>query len=331
MTTTLKRDAKQFYGIAENSSVLVNFPHDVKINKILVKEGQRVKKGDILAEGTIIKANELFVQDFDISDLETSARNYYQDIENEINSVEFERDLAVKSIEAEIMSLQKEVAYGEKVFDDLKEFNVTKSDYDPKKDEIKTKELRKAQIIDSYTTRIMGIRKRLSTENNPYAAQIQKLKAEKKFQEAKRNEIISTVAEIDGIVSSLLARKGENKAGYEPILTISAFHPSYIKGYIQEGFTTKPQLGEKFIIMPMIGMGSDTLTGKVTSAGSSVVEIPQRLSSDPDQISWGTEVIISIPETNNFQQNEKVIVEYIPAIVDANNNDTGHVTQLEPK
>jgi len=331
MTKEFKRDAKQFFGLAENTSINVNFAHEVKIDEVHVTQGEVVKKGDLLVEATIISTNEdIMVHDFDISKLKADERIYVQGIENQIKGLELDRDLEVQGIDAQILMLKKEIADYDKRFSELEEFGITKNEFQPKKDEIKTLENRRALTIETYEGRIEGIRKSQNLSDNPYRSEIDKLRAQKRFQEAKKNEKISVYSEIDGVVDSVGCQIGENKDGYEVIVKISDFHPSYITGYIPEGFTTKPKLGEKFVIKPIIGINPETFDGKVISAGNKVVPIPQRLSTNPDITSWGTKITISIPESNNFQQAEKVIIEYTPSTNGANNGN-GHVTQLENK
>ncbi len=49
-------------------------------------------------------------------------------------------------------------------------------------------------------------------------------------------------------------------------------------------------------------------TGTVVGVGSRIVEYPVRLRKHPDLQVWGREVVIKIPENNQFILGEKVVI-----------------------
>lgn len=111
-------------------------------------------------------------------------------------------------------------------------------------------------------------------------------------------------SEFDGVVGSVNFKRGEKVPAFTPVISISAIHPNYIHGFVHENLHARLQVGQDLEISSAVG--GPSVSGKIVSIGSRITPIPERLLKVTGLVSWGREVVVEIPEKNQFLLGEKV-------------------------
>ena len=134
-----------------------------------------------------------------------------------------------------------------------------------------------------------------------------------------RNELIRQSqalvvhAPFAGSIGSVLFKRGEQVAAFNPVISIQGSHPGSVKGYIHEAVSNDLQIGQTVWVKSLNAIGDNPLVrGRVDSLGSRIVEYPARLKRSPLVSAWGREAIISIESGSGILQGEKVVVMLRP-------------------
>lgn len=148
-----------------------------------------------------------------------------------------------------------------------------------------------------------------SSEDNldPLSVEIKDLKEQiEGLDEQKKN--LYVFATTDGTVGAVNFRKGEKVSAFTIILTLSSQSPTYVQGFVHESVNTKLEIGKVVKVVPLSSQ-AQPVEGKIVSVGSRIILMPARLMSYPNMQVYGHEVLVEIPENNNFLLGEKVQIK----------------------
>lgn len=300
-----------FHGFAENKETQINFNYPTAVGKIHVSPGQLVKKGEPLCDLYRIKAKEVLDdQQFKIQELNAKQKIWRADKDGEIKILERQKELKLERLDADIRKLREEIAFQESLYKDLKTIDNSSSNYQPLSDKIATLEKERSMQIAAFDEKVSLIRNELEIGITPYDVELSRIRAEGVFKE--ENKIIhdQLVAPSDGVIGNIHCKEEEHIPSFETLVTFYEPNPTLVKGYVHENLIVHVSLKDSFMISS-IKDERVSCYGTVTGLGSRIVEIPERLRKMPDLKTYGREVLVQIPATNNFLQKEKVILKHV--------------------
>ena len=310
------QNADAFYGIAENPIRDYTRPNAVVIQTIQVKLGDQIKKGDTLM---VFHPKNLVYKKEDIASssrtlqLESEAVRF--SILQELEKNKKERSLIIESyrIKKQKLADQKrtidsisKVFFGSSSHANDKYLSELKALEDLEQVELKEKDDRR-QLFNNE----------LSSTPDPKIEKRAGLKSEEKRITEQEKELF-LIADGEGIVGQLDFVPGDPVESYQSLIKIYASHPNLVTTYIGEGFLARARLGDEVKIYS-INNPNYLLKGKITSLGTRITALPERLKKIPEIKAWGREVQIEIPLPNELLQGEKVSVN----LISAGNNKKG--------
>jgi len=308
---TLSKEVIAFYGFADNEETEINFNHSVAVDKIYVSPGQAVKKDMPLLEVSRIKSNEKLVdQPYKIQELKAKEAHWKAEKEGQVVLIEAQKQKKIANLEEQIIQLQKEQAFQNSLYQDLKSIDTAQKNTSTFADKISVLEREKNRVIGNYDLEIQQMQQQISIGSNPYRVAIQRLEAEQSFEQENKNIQISIKAPSDGLMGNIYAKEGEHVPAYKTLASLYEPNPSLVKGYVQEDLILHVALQDSFLIRSTKQEGISCY-GIVTGLGSRIVEIPERLRKVANLKTYGREILIQIPKQNNFLQKEKVILEFV--------------------
>lgn len=306
-----RRTASSFFGFAENLETEVNFNYPVIVNEIHVKEGQFVSKDDALLHLQRVKPKEeLSEEEFQIAELQAESLIWKSHKEGEIKVLESKYRIESTELAAKITEIEREIAYKKKLFSDLATLQPIPLEFTKLENELQALYQEKALRDDLYQQELGNLRKELAVGQDPFRSEIDRLDAKRKFDEAQLVIDIEIKAPFDGVVGSISCKEGEHIPSFKTLMTYYEPNPTMVKGYIYEDLIMEVGMQDRFFIRSTKNPAL-ACEGIVTGLGSRVVEIPVRLRKIPDVVTYGREILISIPADNPFIQKEKVALEFI--------------------
>ncbi len=311
LNTFYQKEVVLFYGFAENNETEINFNYPIMVERIYVRPGQKVKKGDILLNISKINPSEaLEDQPFRIAELQAKQRAWLHEKQGTLALLRKEKELRLGAIEADISKLKEERDFQKSLYRGLKSVEKTKSTYLPISKKIEALEKEKALERRRFDQKINNIKKEIRLGINPYEEEIKRLNAEQDFEEQNKSIKIQLTAPTDGLVGNIYCKEAEHIPSFKTLVSFYEPNPSLVKGFVQEDLILHVALNDSFLVRSTKD-ATIYCIGKVIGLGSRIVEIPDRLRKIPNIKTYGREVMVSIPINNNFLQKEKVILEFI--------------------
>lgn len=300
-----------FYGFAESNETEINYNYPVVVDKILVTEGQSVKKGDVLMHiSKRTSKDQLEDQKFRIAELRAEEKIWLQKTQSELAELKLSKETKIAETVNRIDQLEKELAFKVSLSENLDLVKPSDSSYNPIQEKINEIKTQKLDLEQSYNLKISGLEQELNLGNNPYNEQIKRLKAEALFEESQKFQPLTVLAPTDGLIGNISCKEEEHIQSYTTLLSFYEPHTAYIKGYVHEDLTLQVKIGDNFKVSSL----KETeihYTGKVVGLGSRIIEIPLRLRKMPDIKSFGREVLVEINSENTFLQKEKVSLTFV--------------------
>jgi len=307
--SSLGQEIVSFYGFAENKETEINFNYPVVIRKIHVSPGERVEKGAPLLDIYRIKSKEtLSDQPFRIAELRAKAENWSEDKRGAIKLVEIQKEKKLAEVNASIQKVQDEKQLHAKLYDGLKNVDQKAGQNSSFDDRIKALEEARDLAAAAFDQETQNLEASLKIGNNPYYAEIERLKAEQNFEEEQKVIDFQLTAPTDGLVGTIYCKEAEHIPSYKTLISFYEPNPSLVKGFIQEDLMLQVAVNDSFLVRSTKDP-SIAYYGKVTGLGSRIVEIPERLRKIPAMKTYGRELLITIPKKNAFLQKEKTILE----------------------
>ena len=310
VTKNLNRSTSNFFGVAENQETQINLEHACSIDSIYVHEGQFVSKGALLLEVTRsaldFKMSELT---HDISELLARDRLNIDDIKGDLDRIRAQRAEKIGSIQARIKILESEQTLNQSLFLDLQSVPSTVSptvESTPYQAKLQTlnDELRLA--IEPLDVEINRLEQELKIAAIPAQTQISKLEKEIDLYH-REQEQLKVYAPSDGLIGSIHCHVGENIPSFNVLISFYEQNPNTVVAYVHESLSLEVKVGDSLAVSSSLHP-DETCLGRVSGLGHRIVEIPERLRKIPEIKSYGREVLIEIPATNNFLQKEKVVL-----------------------
>ncbi|MBN1984196.1 MAG: DUF3616 domain-containing protein [Chitinivibrionales bacterium] len=321
MSVIHRGTSKVFYGIADTQELVINSENAVEVKKIHVVAGQKINSGD-----TLLQLNDPDLAK-DINDLT-----------QEIYKLKSDKQDIIRDLTLQIAELEAQYELNRKSMSDLKSFSKEdKSSQDitgtaPIKVQIASlkRELWRVRNDQKNKTVAPSTRYAASRQNSQVTeeTQISFLEDELKNLNEKRKKLI-VFAQINGVIGSVNYKEGEKVSPFMPIVTLHTKTPSYVKGYIHENVYTAVRMNQLVNVRSQVN-SKDNVTGVVVGVGARIVEYPIQLRKIQEMLMWGREVVIKIPEENNFILGEKVLIRPLSKTVSSSDSLVGEIS-LTPK
>ncbi len=308
MALTLQSESAFFYGFAENKQTEISHNRSVLVSKIHVKNGQEIKKGDILLE-VFDEEIDLRIEELEIekSTVVVNSQSKIIEIRNKISQIQTSRNANIAELKSDILELEKEIALNKSLYEGLKTIQKNHENYrspeNVKLAYLKESLLNMEQTLErevneqkQYLTRI---RKPGQLKSKSIDAELEHFKM--------REEHLSIYAPFDGLVGTISCKEGENISSYSSLLDLYKHNPTQVKGFVHESMILEVAVGDELEVASTLHPDIKVV-GQVIGLGSRIVEIPERLRKMADFKTYGREVVIEIPADNRFLQKEKVLL-----------------------
>ncbi|MBK9257844.1 MAG: efflux RND transporter periplasmic adaptor subunit [Saprospiraceae bacterium] len=309
MNRNVSNQKYEFLGFAENKQSEINVDFDIEITKIHVNVGNKVKKGQLLAEvdkkqiDEELKAIESIKQGLVLKNNISKA-----EIQTEISKLENRMNEEVTLLRSKLNSITSDAEFYKQlagktgiVDTDLSEKNPTSVYKENLETEIKT-------ITNSYSNQISAYKKLLVLPSS-IISEIDNLNTQKAFLKSQQQKFRIT-APFDGIVGNINVREGENVKAFTSLITFYELTPPFVTGYLNEKYTANFENNSKVRITSLYHP-EKTTTGTIISKGLRIVEIPEKFRKFPEVKTYGIEVFIKIDPDNIFLQKEVLKIQTI--------------------
>lgn len=297
---------EDFYGLAQTEQTEINVNYPVEVQEILVAPGQTVRAGQVLMRVRRARPQERLVdQDFRIDELRAEERVEVQRIDSELEKLRGANALDRQALEQRIAALRTRSDYRTQLRGALGDTARRDAPYQPLTDEVARLEAQLTETQRAFEARERALLAERRLAGAPYASARERLGAEKAFEEAQAQLAYDVTAPADGVIGNVNAKLAEHKSSFSPLLIFYEPTPTQVRAYIHEDRTLDAEIGQR-VRVASVSTEKQATEGRITGMGSRIVEIPSRLRRIPEVRTYGREVIVDIPATNAFLQNEKV-------------------------
>jgi len=298
-----------FMGLTQSKQRIINFPFPVQVKEVFVTVGEKVNKGQKVAEVVRVDVNDkTFSLNSKIQELESKKALKIKELSSKLEFLNRKKEKELAEIDYKILGLKEKRKANRTMMQSLSISPVAKSSLDIQIDALKKK---KESIKNIYETQKENILVMLDHTQKMFDAEL-KLLSEKKSILFEENTPITIFAPYDASIGSIACTSGEALKPYDEIMTIHPVYPQYVTGYIHEDVQIDIKIGDSVIISPMVnlsGLTSDNnIKGIVKSISTRIVSFPVRLKKFKVVPLWGYKVLIEIPE-NNLMLGQKVSVQ----------------------
>ena len=316
---THKSNIISFYGYAENKETEINFNHPVQVKKIHVSPGQKVKKDTPILDVIRIENKSQFAdQQYKIDGIHADKRIWQTKLNGAIKLLREEKAIKLSEISQQKKKLIGEQQFGEKLYEGLSSIDRPTQANTTIQSELQALEEEYQKISQLYDQKITNKEEELSIGSRPFDSEISRLQDQKIHEQKQELIEISMIAPKDGLVGNVYCKEEEHFTSYKTLLSLYEPNPSIIKGFVQEDFIMQINLNDSILVRSTKDQELKYY-GKVIGLGSRIVEIPSRLRKREDHKTYGREIVVSIPEKNQFLQKEKTILELITDDTATNN------------
>lgn len=308
LSYSMRSKTASFYGFAENKETEINHISDILVVKIHVENGQEVRKGDLLIEvKDAIIPSKIDGLKLEKDVIKQNVLLRKSEIRNKIASIKLERDIRLKDADAKIAELEKEIQLNESLYEGLKTIETEKSDYtNPNAVKLEFLKQSRIDIIKLAEEDIRIQYDLLASVESPSKVKSEILNTEIAHYEREKDKL-SIYAPSDGLIGNVTCKEGENISAFSTLMNFYKHNPTLVKGFVHESMILQVQVGD--VLEVSSSLHPDVkIEGKVFGLGSRIVEIPERLRKIPEHKTYGREVLIKIPEENDFLQKEKVLL-----------------------
>jgi len=304
----MRSKTASFYGFAENKETEINHISDILVVKIHVENGQEVKKGDLLIEvKDAIIPSKIDGLKLEKDVLKQNVLLRKSEIRNKIATIEMEREIRLKDVDAKIQALEKEIALNESLYEGLKTIDDEESEYtNPNAVKLEFLRQNRNDIIKLAEEDIRIQKDLLATVESPSTIKAEILDTEIAHYQSEKDKL-SIYAPSDGLIGNVTCKEGENISAFSTLMNFYKHNPTLVKGYVHESMILEVQVGDMLEVSSSLHPDVK-IEGKVFGLGSRIVEIPERLRKIAEHKTYGREVLIKIPEENDFLQKEKVLL-----------------------
>jgi multidrug resistance efflux pump len=300
------QSTSSFFGMAETEPQTLNFDHDIAARAVFVKAGDWVEAGDTLAI-------------FSRADLERSEMGSRGEIQQaqveqtaENSILEKEKQLALaqsrakrREISAQIQLLRTEdslrAAFRKNVFSDLPnaENKVSAEKIAALEKEIADWEAQTAEEI-----RILESKQR--AQQAIASAKISRSGTEIEFIRSERGRLL-LISPINGYVEAVYFGQNALVPAHRDLIKINPSRPNRITGFLHEGSEVPFSLGQK-VTLASHARPQVHCEGTIIGSNPKMTELPLRLRKFIELRTWGREIFIQLPDSNQFFISEKILI-----------------------
>ncbi|MEP6647995.1 MAG: biotin/lipoyl-binding protein [Saprospiraceae bacterium] len=309
---SLNRSSTSFFGVAENQETEINLEHEATVNTINVTEGQFVSKGTLLMEVSWSELEfKMSALNHEITELSSRDRINQEEIRGNLERYKALRADKVEDVQGRIRLLESENLLNQQLFAGLKSLPPAEEGESASVYQTKLKNLREELrlSIEPLDIEISNLEQESKIAHIPAQTEIGKLKNEITLYEKARDHL-QIYAPSDGLVGTIHCRPGENIPGFNVLISFYEQNPNTVIAYLHESLSTQIKVGDSLNVTSTLHP-DETYVGRVSGLGHRIVEIPERLRKLPEIKTYGREVLIEIPSSNNFLQKEKVMLQRV--------------------
>ena len=306
--------------------------HRLRISKILVAPGQRVKAGELLVQMDTTEVDaDLAIAQAKLAYVEITAG--WQQIRLLDDRARTSHELSATAERAAV-DVARIVAEAERDRSELTQLDINLAmeqklvgDQLASADRLKAMKLQRAALakkVDEYKAAVMQARKSASGSTHRLGEWSKDLKDSKaavpatetlqsdaraaagelQRREIARLELLRKSHEIrapfDGRVGEILAQGGELSADPgTPVITVVDEQPKIAIAYLAQSHAQKIRLGDTVRLVPR-DLSGPHLTGRVTALAPNITEIPQRFRRVPTLHEFGRNVYIQLDAVANL-------------------------------
>lgn len=306
------KSTQTFFGTAETDSRMINLEFPVVVQQVFVQPGVRVKQGDTLAL--------MYRTEFDrvTSEYTGEMKQIAAEFEAENKKIETERDLLIGKQEAQIGELQAEIKVLKAEADIQDNLKATlagsektsagdKNIPNAKKTQIAALEESIRQLQRQTQEAIRQFDKQRLANQAIYNTKAVQLRRSMEFVEADRSKMV-LLAPMDGYVEQVLVGKNEIVEEYRELFKINALKPVRVLCFLHETEAEVLVQPGDTVYLSSTARPEVVCPGIVTGSTPKLVELPTRLRKFAEVRTWGREMYIHLPETNQFFIGEKIQV-----------------------
>ena len=324
-------------GIIDAGGVSLAPVETARIQKIYVKEGQQVRRGDLLvAMDTSLIAHGVSADLLDAIRIESAFGDTHQDVLQAVS----QRLDAIVSLEANIATckqdwerekgqlnalkeeqIRREALYADRVIDDLTRLQLL-----PQIAALEKAGVLYPQRMDMYEKQLVQARKYYrnimdwlgAVDDQPVSEAIRRrlnedqvhvLLNQARAEALLVKEAYKIVAPQDGTVSQVLGREGEVIAADIPILRIVGNVPDRIIAYLAETQVGRVHVGEQLLVQSVYRNNPEKVTATVESVSSEVSASSFVISTTGRQVPVRAQrAILRIRDTHPFVGGETVFL-----------------------
>lgn len=164
------------------------------------------------------------------------------------------------------------------------------------------------ELNESLTKNLKSIKRKRAKGENSLTIKIKSLKRDLALLKNEQDELL-VFATFDGHIGSVNFKVGENVSPFSPIMTMHKKTPTFVRGFIHESISHEVTVNSVVRITNL--NSNNTLETVISSVGTRIVEFPVRFQKAGAEVVWGREVVIKLPENNDFLLGEKVFMEVV--------------------
>ena len=299
-----------FFGAAETEGQTLNSEYDVVVKELKIKVGQQIKVGDTLAlfmRADFANLNRQGIEkNQEIKQYEVEKQSKVNEINREISILDGKKEALLTDLEAQIKILQLE----NNVQTDLKKIlsgntegggsNIKNEKINVLRDAIKKTEQQIRQQKGLLQAQIKSSEAVLGSK-------IEQSQQEVGFIEDEKKELFM-LATMNGFIENIFVGTNEVAPQYKPLFKINPKKPNRVKGFIYENSNWAFSLGDSVVLSSSARLELTT-NGIIIGCSPQLVELPIRLRKFSELKTWGREIYIQLPVTNEFYIGEKVMIK----------------------
>lgn len=301
-----------FLGIAESREITINSENPVEIERVHVLEGQSVDQGQLLVQlrnpELTLRINQISHQ---LDQLRAQNDVDKSELESVLTRLKAEKNALINETDYKIQELKNDYDINMSLTSGLrslsgKDINTIINAGHPTLQKIERLKLELASAVHLLDVRIELQKKALDSADKPLNIQVNRLENELRMLKAESHKL-SIYAPISGMVGSINFKAGEKVSPFAAVMTLHSNTPSIVKGYLREDEYSKVKVNDELAIHSSTETHG-LVIGTVVGVGSRIVEYPVRLRKYQNVQTWGREITIKIPESNNLILGEKVLI-----------------------
>jgi biotin carboxyl carrier protein len=309
-----------FFGAAETEGQTLNSEYDVVVKELKIKVGQQVKIGDTLAlfmraDFASLKRQGI-EKNQEVKQYEVEKQSQVNEINREIAILDGKKEALLNDLEAQIKILQLE----NNVQIDLKRILSENTEGPRQARENNNGSNIKNEKINVLRDAIKKTEQQIRQQKSLLQAQIRSSEAvlgskieqsqqEVGFIENEKKEL-SLLATMDGFIENIFVGTNEVAPQYKPLFKINPKKPNRVKGFIYENSNWVFSLGDTVALSSSARLDLTT-NGIIIGCSPQLVELPIRLRKFSELKTWGREIYIQLPVTNQYYIGEKVMIKPI--------------------